>query len=117
MKTFQTLLVKVARTSENEAILEKISKREKFSPENLHNFSGKKEVYFTSETASLGLAVATQRMLLRANSIKVVDDTQMLLPIIIAKYLVNSQAEKEKYIIEIEALQNVPFQSIQVPFF
>ncbi len=127
MKTFQTLLVKVARTPENEAILEKISKKEPFPANNLHNFSGNKNVYFTSETTSLGLAIATQKMLLRtlerekkAFSVEQMEidksKNTMFLPIIIAKYLINNKKDQEQYTKEIEVLENVPFQSIQLAF-
>lgn len=123
MKTFQTLLVKVARTPENEAILEKIRNKELFPANNLHSFKGNKDVYFTSETTILGLAFSTQKMLMRAlerekkqNTVENIDKETMYLPIIIAKYLVRTKEEKETYRKEIEALVNVPFQAIHLSF-
>ncbi len=128
MKTFQILLVKVARTPENEAILAQIRNKELFSADKLHNcFTGKKEVYFTAETTHFGLSVTTQRMLLRslnrgkkalsAEEIKANESSQtMFLPIIIAKYLIRTKEEKETYTIEIEALTKIPFQAIHVTF-
>ncbi len=127
MKTFQTLLVEVAKTPENEAILEKIRKKELFPAENLHSFKGNKEVYFTSETTNFGLAISTQKMLLRALerekkglSAEEIDlyisSEIMYLPIIIAKYLVSTKEEKETYTKEIEALTKVPFQAIHLSF-
>ncbi len=127
MKTFQTILVKVDRTQENEAILEKIRNKELFPADNLHSFSGNKDVYFTSETTSLELAVSTQRMLMRAIdreikalSIEEVKELsmkeEMVLPIIIAKYLVRTKEEREIYTKRIEALTNVPFQAISLSF-
>lgn len=125
MKIFQTLLVKVARTPENKAILEKIRKKELFPANNLHSFTGNKDVYFTSETTRLNLALSTQRMLLRSmdketqvlsvegNKERACSET-MYLPIIIAKYLISTGLMRELYVKEIEGLTKVPFQAVHV---
>lgn len=124
MIIFQTLLVKVARTPENEAILAKIRNKELFPADNLSSFTGNKETHFTSETTNLRLAVSTQRMLVRAldkedskeDATAETTAETMFLPIIIAKYLIRTQEQKEAYTKRIEAFTKVPFQAIHVSF-